>query len=78
MAGEEVSGPERQLDDLNDELASRLRYGIRAEATAVPLASPPCAVRLVMLEFARQEHGDQELVNRTLDMNDRDETQHRV
>ena len=78
VAHEEVRAPQRQFNDLHDELTRGLGHGMRAEAAAVPLARPPRAVRLVMLEFTRQEHGNQELVNRTLDMNDRNETQNRM
>ena len=78
VAEQNIGAPQRQFDDLHNKLASRLRHCMRAKSTAIPTTRPPRAVRLVMLEFTRQEHGDQELVNRTLDMNDRDETQHRV
>ena len=75
VAHEEVRAPERQLDDLHDELTRGLRHRVRAQTTAVPLARPPRAVRLVVLELTRQEHGDEDLVNRTLDEDDRNKTE---
>jgi len=55
VADQEVGTPQRELDDLDDKLASRLRHDVVAEAAAVPLASPPSTVGLVVLELARQE-----------------------
>ena len=78
VAHEEVRAPERQLDDLDDELARGLRHRVRAEAAAVPLARPPRAVRLVVLELAREEDGDEDLVDRALDEDDDDQTEDRV
>ena len=72
---EEVRAPERKLDDLHDELACRLRHRMRPETTAVPLARPPRAVRLVVLELAREEDRDEDLVDRALDEDDRDEAE---
>ena len=70
MAHEEVGAPERQLDDLHDEFTRRLGHRVRTQSTAVPLASPPCAVRLVVLELTREEDGDEDLLDGTLDSND--------
>ena len=78
VADEEVGAPEGQLDDLHDEFARRLRHGMRAQATAVPLARPPCPIRLVVLELTREEHRDEDLVKRALDEDNRDETKHRM
>ena len=75
---EEVGAPERQLDDLDHELARRLRHRVRAKTAAVPLAGPPRTVRLVVLELTRKEHRDEDLVDRALDENNRDETEHGV
>ena len=46
--------------------------------TAVPLTSPPRAVRLVVLELMREEYRDEELLNRALDGHDGDDTQNCV
>lgn len=73
MAGEEVGGPKRQFDDLDDELAGGLRHSVGAEAAAVPLSGPPGAVRFIVLELAREEDGDEDLVDSTLDEDDADE-----
>ena len=72
---EEVGAPQRQLDDLDDVLARRLRHCVVAQAAAVPLAGPPRAVRLVVLELTGQEDGDEDLVNSALDVDDGDETE---
>lgn len=47
---------------------------MRAKSAAVPLASPPRAVRLVVFELTRKEDGDEDLVNGTLDEDHGDET----
>ena len=78
MARQEVRAPQRQLDDLHDELARRLRHRGRAQAAAVPLARPPRPVRFIVLELTREEDGDEDLVDRALDEDDRDETEHGV
>ena len=74
MANQEVRAPEGQFDYLDDEFTSRLRKYVSTESTAVPLARPPCAVGLIMLEFAREEHRNQYFVNGTLNRYNRDET----
>lgn len=78
MAEQEVVRPERHLHNLDDELASRLGHRGRAETAAVPLTSPPCAVRLVVLELTSEEDGDQELLNGALNGHDGDDTQDRM
>ena len=75
---EEVGAPQRQLDDLDDVFARRLRHGVVAQAAAVPLAGPPRAVRLVVLELAGQEDGDENLVHRALYVDDANQAEHRV
>ena len=70
---QEIVRPQRHLHNLDNELASGLRHRRRAKATAVPLTSPPCAVRLIMLEFTRQENGDEDLVDGALNENYGDE-----
>lgn len=78
MADEEVGAPEGEFDDLDDKLTRGLRQSMCAEAAAVPLARPPRPVRLVVLEFAREEHRDKELVDGALNGHDGDESQHGV
>ena len=78
MARQEVRAPQRQLDDLHDELARRLRHRVAAEAASVPLSGPPRPVRLVVFELTRQEHRDEDLVNGTLDVDDADQSEHGV
>lgn len=51
---------------------------MRAQTTSIPLASPPCPVCLVVLELARDEDGDQDLLNRTLDSDDGDQSENRM
>ena len=48
------------------------------ETAAIPSTCPPCAVGFVMLELARQEHGNQDLVDGTLNGDNRNETKNRV
>lgn len=76
VANQEVRTPKRQLDDLDHELAGRLAERMRSQAPAVPLARPPRAVRLIVLELPRQEHGDEDLEDRTLDEDDGDHAQY--
>ena len=39
-----------------------------AQAMTEPTPSPPCTIRLVVLEFSREEDGNENLVNGSLDM----------
>ena len=76
VACEEIGTPERQLDDFDDELASRLRHGVVAESSSVPLSCPPCPVGLVVLELAGEEDRDEDLVYCPLDEDGTDKTEH--
>jgi hypothetical protein len=58
VADQEVRAPEGQLNDLDDEFARWLRKHVRAEATTVPLARPPCPIGLIMFKFTRKKHRD--------------------
>ena len=78
VADEEVGAPERQLDDLDDELPCRLRHGVRSKTTTVPLARPPRAIGLVVLKLTRQEDSDEDLVDGALDVDNGNETQNGV
>ena len=75
---QEVGRPERHLHDLDHKLARRLRERGRAEAAAVPLAGPPRAVRLLVLELAGEEDGDEDLLDGTLDGDDGDDSENGV
>ena len=75
---QEVGRPERHLHDLDHKLARRLRERGRAEAAAVPLAGPPRAIRLLVLELTGEEDGDENLLDRTLDGNNSDDTEDRM
>lgn len=44
----------------------------------MPLAGPPCAIRLVGLVLASEEHCDEDLLDGTLDGDDGDNTKHGV
>jgi len=72
---QEIRGPQRHFHDFHNELASWLRHCRRAKATSIPFTSPPCAIRLVVLELAGQEYGYEELLNGPLDGNDRNDSQ---
>lgn len=78
VSKQEITAPERELDNLDNVLASRLGHGVVTEPAAVPLTRPPRAVGLIVLELARDENRDQDLLNRALDRDDRDQTEHRV
>lgn len=75
---EEVRAPERQLDDLDDELPCWLRHRVRAKTATVPLARPPCTVGLIVLKLTRQEDSDENLVDGALDVDNGNETQNGV
>lgn len=78
MPEDEVGAPERQLDDLDHELSRGLRHEVRSQATAVPSTRPPSPIRLVVLEFAGQEDGNEDFMDGALDGNDGDKAQDRV
>ena len=78
VAKEDVRAPKAELDVLHHELASGLADGMGTETTAIPFASPPSTVGLIVLELAGEEDGYNDLVDRTLDVDDSYETQHRV
>ena len=79
--GNAASYPQRgaysqtHLDDLDQELSSGLAESVTSKTAAVPAASPPSAVRLVVLDITRQEDRDDDLVDGALDGNNGDETQ---
>ena len=73
-----VCGEETHLDELDDELSSRLAHDSVAESSVVPHSRPPRSVRLVVLELSREERRDQELVQRTLDRDRSENTEDRV
>ena len=73
---QEIVRPQRHLHNLDNELASGLRHRRRAKATAVPLTSPPRAVRLLVLELTREENRNQDLLDRSLNSDDGDDTEH--
>lgn len=75
VPNEQVRAPQAQLDDLHHELSRRLRDGVVAQPTSVPATSPPCSVRLVVLELTSEEDGDEEFVDGTLDKDGGDETE---
>lgn len=66
MTKQEVGTPEGHLDDLDEIFTGWLREGRRTKLATVPNTGPPCDVGLVRLELARQEHGDENLLNRPL------------
>lgn len=78
VPNQKVGTPKGQLDNLDHELAGRLAHRVCTETTAVPLTSPPCAVRLVVLELARKEDCNKNLVDGALDENDGDKPEHSV
>ena len=51
---------------------------MRTESTTVPLARPPCAVGLVVLELTREEDGDEDFVHGTLNGDDCDQPKYGV
>jgi hypothetical protein len=75
MGKQKVRAPQRHFDDLDDEFTSRLRHGSGSKASAVPFPCPPCAIRFVMFIFSGQENGDQDLLYRSLDGDDGNDTE---
>ena len=73
MADQEIRTPQRQLDNLDNELSCGLRHGMVSETSSVPLASPPRQVGLIVLELSREEDSDEDLVNGTLNVDDGDQ-----
>lgn len=51
---------------------------MRTKTTSVPFTGPPSAVRFVVLELARQEHGNQNFEDSALHVNNGDKTKHRM
>ena len=78
VSNQEIARPKTELDHLDDVLARGLRERMRAEPAAVPFTGPPRAVGLVVLELARDKDGDQDLLDRTLNRDDRDQTENGV
>ncbi|MCO4206325.1 hypothetical protein M0N37_20095, partial [Aeromonas taiwanensis] len=64
---DEVGGELTHFDDLYNVFAQGLTEGAATKATTVPATSPPRAVRLVVLEFTRNDNAGEELENGTLD-----------
>jgi len=78
MTQKDVATPETHLDDLDYEFTSRLRHGMVTKTTASPFASPPSQVCLVVLEFSRKEHGDENLVDGALNGDDGNQSEDSV
>lgn len=74
VADQEIRTPQGEFNDLHYQFTCRLRHDVVAKAAPVPPACPPCSVGFVMFELARQEHGDQDLVDSTLNRDNRNET----
>lgn len=75
MSEEEIGAPQRHFDNLDNVFTSGLRHGGVTKPTSIPLARPPSAIRLVMLELTGEEDGNQELLNGALDGDNGDDTQ---
>jgi len=78
VAEDEVGSPQPKFDDLDDELTSRLRHSMGAEANAPPFPSPPSSVRLVMLKLTRQEEGYDDFMDCSLNENNSDQSNDRM
>lgn len=75
MCDYEVGTPQRHFHDFHNELSSRLGDGRVSEAPSVPFTCPPGTIGLIVLVFSGKENGDQNLVDRTLDGDDSNQTQ---
>ena len=75
MSKEKIRTPERQLDDLDDKLSSRLRHDMRTQPAPVPSSGPPRTIRFIVFELSGKEHRDQNLVNGALDGDYADKTE---
>ncbi len=78
MTSDEICRIQAHFNRLDDELSSGLTENVSAESTVEPDTSPPCAIRLIVLEFSGQEHGDEDLEDTSLDGDDGDDTQNRM
>ncbi len=58
MTRHEIRRIQAHFNRLYDKLARRLAQRMAAQAPVKPHASPPRPIRLVVLELARQKHGD--------------------
>lgn len=78
MTGEEVGRVQTHLDDLDDELSSRLAQYVRTQTSVEPNTGPPSPVGLIVFEFSRQEDRDEDLENSSLYADDGNDTEHGV
>ena len=78
MAGDEVGRVQSHFDNLDDEFSSGLTENVRSQATVEPDTCPPSSVGLVVLEFTRQEDGNQKLEDESLHGDDGNHTQNDV
>lgn len=78
MASDEVGRVQSHFDNLDDELSSGLTKNVRSQATVEPDTSPPSSVGFVMLEFTRQEDGNQKLEDESLNGDDGNHAQNDV
>lgn len=79
VASDEVSGEEAHLNELDDKLAHRLAHrSVGTKRPVVPNTRPPGAVRLIVLELAREEDRNEDLEERPLDGDDREHAEEGV
>lgn len=78
MAGDKVGRVQAHFDNLDDEFSRGLTEYVCTQATVEPDTGPPSSVGLVMLELSREEDGDKDLEDASLNRNDGDHTQHDV
>ena len=71
VAHDKVRAPEGQLDDLDDEFSGRLRDNMAAKTTTGPPPAPPRPVALIVLELSSEQNRDKDLVNCSLDGDNR-------
>ena len=78
MTKQEVGTPKTEFNNLDHEFSSGLRHDSRPQAAAVPLASPPSTIGLVVLELTRKEYRNENFVHGSLNRYHRNETKYSV
>ena len=75
MTSDKVGRIQAHLDRLDDKLSRRLTERVAAQTAVEPYTRPPRPIRLVVLEFTRQEYGNKDLEDTALDGDDGDEAE---
>ena len=75
MTSDKVGRVQTHFNSLDDKLSSGLRESMSSKSSVEPNTSPPCSVRLVVFELSREEDGDEDLEDTSLDGHGGNDTQ---